>query len=264
MWRIASLRSICSSSALGSLPPGPVGPIQGRGIVMSAVRVLIVDDQDVTRSGLTAMAKNSPRLSFIGEAYDAASAVRAATKLAPDVILVNLRALKGNALQELMHELDSATSVIVLRSRDSQVGLAEACQAGVAGIADLDALGGDLGNIVSLVNRGCAVCIMAREALTTTMFIGSSSDAATHPDWLSALTAREGEVLRLVAEGLTNKQIAARLHVAESTVKKHATGVMRKMGVLSRVEAALQFSHYDMAVRSFSRDSRWQDYMDRH
>lgn len=196
------------------------------------------------------MAKNSTSLSFVGEAYDAEGAVRAATELAPDVVLMNLRTLQGHTLQELVRELDDAVSVIVLCSRGSQVGIVEACQAGVAGIADLDAVEGDLENIVSLVHRGCAVCIMARETFTMAMFEGCSSAAANPPHWLSALTPREGEVLRLIAEGLGNKQIATGLHVSETTVKKHATSVMRKMGVSSRVEAALQFSQYGIVARS--------------
>jgi two-component system, NarL family, response regulator DevR len=229
---------------------GPAGASPWAGRSMSSVRVLIADDQYVTRSGLSAMAKNSPNLSFVGEAYDVEGAVRAATELAPDVVLVNLRTLQGHTLQELVHELDGASSVIVLCSRDSKVSLAEACHAGVSGIADLDAVEGDLENIVSFVHRGCAVCIMARETLTMAMFDSCSSTATNPPHWLSVLTPREGDVLRLMAEGLGNKQIATELHVSETTVKKHATSVMRKMGVSSRVEAALQFSQYDIAARS--------------
>jgi DNA-binding NarL/FixJ family response regulator len=209
---------------------------------MSLVRVLVADDQYVSRSGLVAMAKDAPSLRFVGDAYDAEGAVRSATELSPDVVLMNLRALKGEALKKLVRELGGAASVIVVWSRDSQVGLAEACQAGVAGIADLDALGDDLENIVSLVHRGCAVCIMARDTLAIDMFDECASAAVPAPRWLSTLTTRESEVLRLMAEGLSNKQIATKLHVSETTVKKHATNVMKKMGVSSRVEAALQYS----------------------
>lgn len=204
------------------------------------------------------MAQNSPGLNFVGQAYDAKSTVRAATESTPDVVLMNLRTLNGHALKELVRELGGASSVIVLCSRDSQVGITDACQAGVAGIADLDALGDDLDNIVSLVHRGCAVFIMAGKTLTTAMFDDCSSDAANPPHWLSALTPREGEVLRLMAKGLSNKQIAITLHVSETTVKKHATSVMRKMSVSSRVEAALQFSQYEIAVSRSSQDGRSQ------
>lgn len=217
---------------------------------MSAVRLLIADDQYVTRAGLTAMARSSPSLSVAGEAYNAEGTVKAAAELTPDVVLVNLRALEAGDLQGLVDEISAASSVIVLRTRDSHVGVEEALQAEVAGFADLDALEGDLDNMISLVRRGCAVCIMARETLTTATFSDRSPDATSLPDWISALTAREGQVLRLMAAGMMNKQIAAKLYVTESTVKKHGSRIMKKMGVSSRVEAALQFSQCDLATQS--------------
>lgn len=218
---------------------------------MSAVRLLIADDQYVTRAGLTAMARSSPSLSVAGEAYDAEGTVKATAELTPDVVLLNLRMLDARDLLELVEEISATSSVIVLSSRDSRVGVEDVLQADVAGFADLHALEGDLDNMISMVRRGRAVWIMARETLTAAMFRGRSSAAAgPPPPWISALTAREGEVLRLIAAGMTNKQIAAQLYVTESTVKKHGTRVMRKMGVSSRVEAALQFSHCDPATQS--------------
>lgn len=217
---------------------------------MSAVRLLIADDQYVTRAGLAAMARSSPILSVAGEAYDVEGTVKATAELTPDVVLVNLRMLEAGDLQGLVDEISGTSSVIVLSSRGSHVGVEEALQADVAGFADLDALEGDLDNMISVVRRGCAVCIMARETLTTAVFSGRFAVAGTPPHWISALTAREGEVLRLMAAGMTNKQIAARLYVTESTVKKHSSRVMRKMGVSSRVEAALQFSQCDLATQS--------------
>jgi DNA-binding NarL/FixJ family response regulator len=210
---------------------------------MSSVRVLIADDQYVTRTGLTAMAQSSPDLSVAGEAYDAEGTIKATAELTPDVVLVNLRMLQADDLQGLVDEISTASAVIVLRSRDSHVGVEEALRAEVAGFADLDALEGQLANLVSLVRRGYAVCVIANKTLQTAMR-KSYSAAIFPPPWISILTAREGEVLRLIAAGMTNKQIAAKLHVAESTVKKHSCRVMKKMGVSSRVEAALQFSHY--------------------
>jgi DNA-binding NarL/FixJ family response regulator len=217
---------------------------------MPAARLLIADDQYVTRAGLTAMARGSPSLSVAGEASDAEGTLRAAAELTPDVVLVNLRTLEAGALQRLVDEISSASLVIVLHTQDSHVGVEEALQAEVAGFADLDALDGDLENIISLVRRGCAVYIMARETLTTATFCAHSGTAIPPPHWISALTVRERQVLQLVATGMTNKEIAAKLYVAESTVKKHGSRVMKKMGVSNRVEAALQFSQCDLATQS--------------
>ena len=209
---------------------------------MSSVRVLIADDQYVTRAGLTAMAHSSPSLSVAGEAYDAQSTIKAAAELTPDVVIVNLRRLHAHDLQGLVNEISTLSSVIVLRSQDSQVDAKEALQANIAGFADLEALEGQLANIISLVRRGCAVCITARETLSTAMVSSRSTGSASLPSWITTLTSREREVLQLIAAGMTNKQIAAKLHVTESTVKKHCSRVMRKMGVSSRVEAALRFT----------------------
>jgi DNA-binding NarL/FixJ family response regulator len=215
---------------------------------MPAVRLLIADDQYVTRVGLAAMARSFPSLSVAGEAYDVEGTVKATAELTPDVVLVNLRALGAGDLQGLVKEISGASSIIVLRSRDSRVGIEEALQADVAGFADLDALEGELNNMISLVQRGCAVCIMARETLPNIML--SRHVATSPPRWISALTTREVEVLQLMAAGMTNRQIAVKLRVAESTVKKHGTRVMRKMAVSSRLEAALQFSHWELVTQS--------------
>jgi DNA-binding NarL/FixJ family response regulator len=210
---------------------------------MSSVRVLIADDQYVTRTGLTAMVQSSPDLSVAGQAYDAEGTIKATAELTPDVVLVNLRRLQPDDLQGLIDQISAASSVIVLHSRGSHVDVDRALQAEVAGFADLDALEGQLANLVYLVQRGYSVYIIAREAFPPAG-LNSHFTATFCPPWISTLTARETEVLQLIAGGMTNKQIAAKLHVAESTVKKHSCRVMKKMGVSSRVEAALQFAHY--------------------
>lgn len=209
---------------------------------MPSVRVLIADDQYVTRTGLTAMAQSSPDLSVAGEACDAEGAIKATAELIPDVVLVNLRMLQAGDLQGLVDEISAASEVILLRSQDSHVGIEEALRAGIAGFVDINALEGQLANLVSLVRRGYAVCIIANKTLPAAMLNRHSTATFLSP-WISTLTAREEQVLQLIATGMTNKQIAAKLHVAESTVKKHSSRMMKKMGVSSRVEAALQFSH---------------------
>lgn len=217
---------------------------------MSAARLLIADDQYVTRSGLTAMAQSSRSLSVAGETYDAEGTVKAAAELTPDVVLVNLRTLEASDLQGLVDEIGAASSVVVLHTQASRVGVEEAFQAEVAGFVDLDTLNGGFENVISFVRRGYTICIMAHAALTTTMFCDRSATVISPPRWISVLTAREHQVLRLIAAGMTNKEIAAKLHMAQSTVKKHGSRVMKKMGVSNRVEAALQFSQCNLMTQS--------------
>ncbi len=210
--------------------------------LVAKVKLFIADDQFVTRSGLVAMARESPGLTVAGEAVDADSTVTAVREMYPDIILLNLRALTGADLRQLVDRIDRQASIIVLRCSNSCIRVDEAVQAQVAGFADLDALQGDLVSMVSLVKRGCAVCILADGKLSSNLF---EYETTREPEGYDDLTLREHEVLRLVSKGLTNKRIATALHVAETTVKKHVSRAMGKIGVTSRVEAAILVSRYE-------------------
>jgi DNA-binding NarL/FixJ family response regulator len=212
------------------------------GCGMSETRLLISDDQYLTRAGLRAMARNAPDLNVAGEAHDAQGTVEAAVKLAPDIVLVNLRTLELGDLKMLVDEINTTSPVIVLRSQNSRIGVMEALHANAAGFADIDALESEFKNMITLVQRGFNVCITSRETPSQENLDGHAYQIANSlQSQFSGLTAREIEVLRLIAAGMTNNQIAAELYVAESTVKKHASRVMKKMGVSSRISAALQF-----------------------
>lgn len=214
---------------------------------MIATRVLIADDQYVTRRGLTVIVQNSPDLNLAGEAYDAKGAVKAAVKLAPDVVLVNLRTLELEDLQVLVDEISRVASVIFLHAQDSRISFPEALHANVAGFADICVLGGELTNLIELVRQGLAVYIMDQQTLSMAKLgTPNSQITVSFPPWLAALTAREVEVVSLMASGMSNNQIATKICVTESTVKKHASRIMRKMGVSSRLEAALQFSRCNL------------------
>lgn len=216
--------------------------LDAAGCGMPETRLLISDDQYLTRVGLRAMARNAPNLNVAGEAHDAESTVEAAVKLAPDIVLVNLRTLELDDLQVLMNEISTRSPVIVLRSQNSRIGVVEALHANAAGFADIDALESEFKNMIALVQRGFTVCITAREPYPQEKLDGHAHQIANSlQSQFSRLTTRETEVLHLIAAGLTNNQIATKLYVAESTVKKHASRVMKKMGVSSRIGAALQF-----------------------
>lgn len=206
---------------------------------MSSIRLLIADDRSVTRSGLAALASGSPDLAVAGEVQDAEATLRAVVELAPDVVLLNLRDLPVHELPQLVRGIDGA-AVIVLRSAGADVGLRAAIEADVAGYADLDALEGELAEIIGIVSRGCSVFVASDRSLSSTAFVsnrGRSADVGA--ERMGALTQREREVLAWISSGASNRLIASTLHLSESTIKKHATRILRKLSVTSRLEAAI-------------------------
>ncbi len=203
------------------------------------IQLLIADDQVVTRSGLMMMVQEAPGLDVAGVAQDAVSTVAAVGEVYPDVILLNLRKLTREEFRHLVQQIDKEVSVIVLRCHDSNINMEDAVRAEVAGFADLEFLQEDLASVIALVKRGGAVCVLGHKRLSDTNL---DSQSVAEPEGLSWLTPREKEVLGLVAEGMTNKQIGSNLHIAETTVKKHVHRAMSKMAVSNRVEAALVVS----------------------
>lgn len=209
---------------------------------MPGIRLLIADDHYVTRSGLVAMANESPTLTVAGVEYDADSTLRAAADLSPDAVLVNLRSLGAQGLRRLVSEID-CPNIIVLRSDDSSLHVLDAFGAKVSGYADLDAVQGDLASLVGIVTRGCSVCVFTERTLCHRTELEDPSTATHNTEQLASLTSRELHVLELIAAGLTNKEISKQLYVSETTVKKHVSRMMRKLGVEGRLAAALQFTH---------------------
>jgi DNA-binding NarL/FixJ family response regulator len=205
-------------------------------MVGEAITVLVVDDHAVVREGLRTFLELQDGIAVIGEAADGEEAVRQAEALKPDVIVMDLvmPRLDGvGAMRELRRRLPSAR-VIVLTSFVEDERLLPAIQAGAAGYLLKNVAPPELARAVRAAHAG--------EAMIDPVVAARLVDAIAQPPGEPAaerLTAREQEVLALIARGYSNKRIALDLGIAEKTVKTHVGHVLAKLGVSDRTQAAV-------------------------
>ncbi len=198
-----------------------------------SIRLLIVDDHDVVRQGLRMYLGRDPEIEVVGEAADGEEAVAAARELRPDVVLMDLLMprMDGIAATGAIRAEMPDVEVVALTSILEDRAVTGAVKAGAIGYLLKDTKAEELCRAIKGAAAGQVQ--LAPEAATKLM---REVRAPENPD---ALTARETEVLKLVARGQANKQIASSLFVEEKTVKAHVSGVLRKLGVSSRTQAAL-------------------------
>ncbi|GGL89954.1 DNA-binding response regulator [Streptomyces fumigatiscleroticus] len=210
------------------------------------IRVLVVDDQFLVRSGLAALLRAAPGMEVAGEAADGAEAVRLAAKLRPDVVLMDIRMPGMTGIEAtgriLAEAVDPAPRVLVLTTFDLDEYVYGALRAGASGFLLKDAGPERLLAAVTAVHGGDALFAPAVTRRLVEAFTRTPDPAAPRtgpPPGLSALTSRETEVLRLVARGLTNGEAADRLYISEATVKTHLNRTMTKLGLTSRAQAVV-------------------------
>lgn len=206
------------------------------------VRVLVVDDQPVVRAGFAAIVDAEPDLTVVGEAGDGASAVVLAGRLAPDVVLMDIRMpdMDGLTATGLLTRSERPPRVLVLTTFDLDSYVYEALRAGASGFLLKDALPAELLTGIRVVAAGEAMLAPAVTRRLIDVFAGDApAPPAATADLLDALTPREREVLSLVAAGLANAEIADRLGVATGTVKTHVNALLTKLGVRDRVQATI-------------------------
>ncbi|MGW5421890.1 response regulator [Streptomyces sp. NPDC003943] len=207
------------------------------------IRVLIADDQSMVRQGFTVLLNAEPGIEVVGQAVDGADAVARAAELAPDVVLMDIRmpGMGGiEATRLLTAPADATVKVLVLTTFDLDEYVYEALRAGAAGFLLKDASAEELAQAVRVVARGDA--LLAPNV--TKRLIAEFSRLSPAPrvplmDRLGALTERETEVLTLIAQGLSNAEIAARLVVAEQTVKTYVSRILTKLALRDRTQAAV-------------------------
>jgi DNA-binding NarL/FixJ family response regulator len=198
------------------------------------IRVLIADDHQVVRTGLTALVDGQDDLTVVGAAVNGKQAVALAADLSPDVVLMDLSMpeLDGIEATRLILAAQPAPAVVVLTSFADRDRVLEAIDAGAGGYLLKDAEPAEVFAAVRAAARGDSPL----DPRAARIILEARTPAASPAD---GLTARERQVLALVAEGLANKQIARRLQISEKTVKSHLTNIFQRIGVTDRTQAAV-------------------------
>ncbi|WP_326572395.1 response regulator transcription factor [Actinacidiphila glaucinigra] len=204
------------------------------------IRVVVAEDQSAVRAGLVLILRSVPDIEVVGEAADGEAAVRVARELRPDVILMDLQMprLDGvSATREIVAE--GLADVLVLTTFDLDDHVFGALRAGAAGFLLKDTEADLLIEGVRLVARGEGMIAPAVTRRLIGEFARPRPRPAADRAVLGSLTPREREVLVCVGEGLSNAEIAARLEMAEATAKTHVSRMLAKLGLRSRVQAAV-------------------------
>jgi DNA-binding NarL/FixJ family response regulator len=207
------------------------------------IRVLLVDDQKLMREGLRVLLELEPDLQVVGEAGDGQSALDTFVAEGPDVVLMDIRmpGMDGVEATWRLRQLNPQARVIILTTFDDDEYVFEGLRAGAQGYLLKDVSGSDLARAIRTVASGGALIepSVARKVLSE--FARLAPPARSVDDGLAEpLTGRELDVLRLLALGLSNRQIASHLSLAEGTVKNNITAILQKLGVHDRTQAALR------------------------
>ncbi|WJJ14570.1 response regulator transcription factor (plasmid) [Prescottella equi] len=205
-----------------------------------SISVLLVDDQELMRMGLTMVLDAQDDISIVGEAADGAAAVRAARTLEPDVVLMDVRmpAVDGVTATAEIVAAGGRSKVLVMTTFDLDEHALGALRAGASGFLLKDTPPGDLVSAIRSVAAGDAVVSPRVTRRLISRFLDDTPPTIDR-SILDVLTDREREVLCLVAEGLSNGEIAQQLHLSEATVKSHVGRILSKLGLRDRVQAVI-------------------------
>src|SRR3954469_16745752 len=201
------------------------------------VKVFLVDDHEVVRRGLIDLLASDPELEIIGEAGSVSQAMARIPALQPDVAVLDVRLPDGNGI-ELCRDLLSLLPelrCLMLTSFISDEAMLEAILAGASGYVVKDIKGMELARAIKDVGAGRSLL----DTRAAAALMAKLRDAAEHKDPLSGLTDQERTLLSLLSEGLTNRQIAARMFLAEKTVKNYVSRLLAKLGMERRTQAAV-------------------------
>jgi two-component system response regulator NreC len=199
------------------------------------IRILIADDHGVLRAGLRALLNSEPDLGVVGEAADGHEAIRLAKALQPDVVLMDISMpdLVGIEVTRQLVASQPGVHVLILTVHEDKALLREAMRAGASGYIVKRAVGSELVNAIRAVVRGD---LYVHPAMIRALLPSEDTRVIGEPGAAESLTAREIDVLRLIATGHTNRQIAERLILSMRTVESHRAKLMGKLGLHSRVE----------------------------
>jgi DNA-binding NarL/FixJ family response regulator len=214
---------------------------------MAKISVLLADDQDIIRTGLTIILNHQADIEVVGQAADGVEAVALAQQLQPDVILMDIKMPRLNGIQatrQIMAALPK-TQIIILTTYDTDDWVFDGIRAGAIGYLLKDASGDNLAEAVRGALRGESQIdpTVARKVLREFQHVTTATKAVTPPtpdeEPLEKLTDREEEILKLLAAGLSNKEIALQLSLSEGTVKNHISAILAKLHANDRTQAVL-------------------------
>ncbi|GAA2081484.1 response regulator transcription factor [Pseudolysinimonas kribbensis] len=202
-------------------------------------RVVIADDQELIRTGFRLILDLEPDVEVVGEAADGEEVLRRVAATHPDVVLMDIRmpGLDGIEATRRIAAAGSSTRVLIMTTFDLDEYVFAALRAGASGFLLKDTPRGQLIDAVHTVARGEALLSPSVTTRLIERFVARADREATGP--IAALTARERDVLRAIADGLTNHEIARRLIVSDATVKTHVARILAKLGVRDRVQAVV-------------------------
>ncbi|MFI0505332.1 response regulator [Streptomyces albogriseolus] len=205
------------------------------------VKVFLLDDHEVVRRGVHDLLNDEPDITVVGEAATVEQALIRVPALRPDVAVLDVRLPDGDGVtvcRELRSKMPDL-ACLMLTSFDDEEALLDSIMAGAAGYVLKQIQGSDLVTAVRTVARGQSLLDASATAKLMARLRSAGEQPAEEPDVLPGLTDREREILDLIGEGLTNRQIGQRLYLAEKTVKNHISRLLSKLGVERRVQAAV-------------------------
>jgi two-component system response regulator DevR len=204
---------------------------------MTPIRVFLLDDHELVRRGIRDLLEQEPDVQVVGEADTAQDAKARIPALRPDVAILDARLPDGNGIDVCrdIRSVDPSIRALILTSYDDDEALFAAIMAGAAGYLLKQVRGTDLVNAVRLVAGGQSLL----DPAVTQRVIERIRQGPQEPDELKSLTEQERRILELVAEGLTNRQIAERMYLAEKTVKNYVSSILAKLGFERRTQAAV-------------------------
>jgi DNA-binding NarL/FixJ family response regulator len=203
------------------------------------INLLLVDDQDLIRQGLHALLTTDPELAVVGEAENGQVAVTLVAELQPDVVLMDIRMpeMDGVASTRAIIQQFPATKVLILTTFDDQAYVAQALQAGASGYLLKDTPFAELTQAIRLICKGYT---QIGPGLATKVLVQPTAPALpeTSQTW-AKFSQREKDIIRLVAQGCNNREIAESLHLAEKTVKNNITNILSQLNLRDRTQLAI-------------------------
>ncbi len=206
-------------------------------VATRAVRVFIADDQTLFRAGLARLLNEDPRVEVVGQAADGAEAAKLVAKQKPDVVLMDLKMPKTDGIEATRQiiEADPGVKVLILTTFETDSQVIQALKAGASGYVLKDSSADAIVSSIVAVMSGEKVMASAVANRVLEMLSGTT----TPKEFYDSLTNREIEILKLLANGMANKQIAYRLKISEKTVRNHVSNTYEKLGIYDRSQAVL-------------------------